>query len=314
MMKQDFPTIEWNDDLAADCRALAKLAIAEDLNGESDYTTNSLMPPEAIAQAVVAAREDGVASGLRVAEIVLSEFNFDAEWTPHIDDGAELQAGDILATITGPARGLLTVERTILNFLGRMCGVATQTANYVAAVGNSKVGVYDTRKTTPGWRRLEKYAVQCGGGRNHRLALNTAVMIKDNHLAQTAKATRNKKLTPPEAVAQVRTYLRDEAIEKHRPELAEMIVEIEVDTLDQLAEVFTGETLPDIVLLDNMSTFQLEEAVAMRNEQAKSVELEASGGVTIETIPEIAKTGVERISVGALTHSAVNFDVGLDWR
>jgi nicotinate-nucleotide pyrophosphorylase (carboxylating) len=207
-----------------------------------------------------------------------------------------------LATLAGPAGSLLTTERVLLNLLGRLSGIATLTRRFVDAVAPSPVRIYDTRKTTPGWRRLEKYAVRQGGGWNHRMGLFDAVLIKDNHLAVAAAAGSN--LTPTEAVRWVRQHVGDSFP-------AAGILEVEVDTLEQLKEVLP--TRPDIVLLDNMTLDHLRQAVALRNSLAPGVELEASGGITLSTIAEIARTGVERISSGALTHSTTGLDIGLDW-
>jgi nicotinate-nucleotide pyrophosphorylase (carboxylating) len=204
--------------------------------------------------------------------------------------------------LDGAVRDLLTAERLLLNLVGRLSGIATLASLYVAAVRGTRARVYDTRKTTPGWRRLEKYAVRCGGGCNHRTGLFDAVLIKDNHLALSG-------LSPDAAVRQVRQFLRETLPEA---EAEQMVIEVEVDTLEQFAAALSAA--PDIVLLDNMPVEQLREAVACRDAVAPTVELEASGGIHLDTIAEVAATGVERISVGALTHSAVALDVGLDWQ
>ncbi len=201
---------------------------------------------------------------------------------------------------------MLTCERTILNFLGRLCGIATWTAQHVALVADLPVRIYDTRKTTPGWRHLEKYAVRCGGGHNHRGGLNEAILIKDNHLACFEKA-RGTVLSPSEAVLKARQFLRPEV--GGNPD---MIIEVEVDTLEGLRDALT--VTPDIVLLDNMEPELLRQAVAMRASTAPGVELEASGGINLKTLRAVAETGIDRISLGALTHSATNLDLGLDWR
>ncbi len=204
----------------------------------------------------------------------------------------------------------LTAERLVLNLLGRLSGIATLTRRYVEAVRGTTAGIYDTRKTTPGWRRLEKYAVGQGGGRNHRSGLFDAVLVKDNHLAfgRQQAAGHPDRYSPAEAVLRARQMLG-----QHSPQQppAEIIVEIEVDTLNQLEEVLSAG--PDIVLLDNMGPADLRRAVSLRDARSPAVELEASGRVDLESVREIAETGVERISVGALTHSAVWLDVGLDW-
>jgi len=192
-----------------------------------------------------------------------------------------------------------------LNFLGRLCGIANWTAEHVRLIADLPTKVYDTRKTTPGWRRLEKYAVTCGGGKNHRMGLYDAILIKDNHLACHARVTGNL-LSPSEAIRHAREFL---AQQPDAP--SDAIVEIEVDSLVQLDDALPAN--PDIVLLDNMTTDQLRAAVLRRNSVNPSVQLEASGGVRLNTLRAIAETGVDRISVGALTHSAINLDLGLDW-
>jgi nicotinate-nucleotide pyrophosphorylase (carboxylating) len=199
---------------------------------------------------------------------------------------------------------MFVVERPLLNLLGRLSGIATLTREYVAQIAGTKARVYDTRKTTPGWRRLEKYAVRCGGGMNHRTGLFDAVLVKDNHLALAA----GENVTPADAVRRARDFLEQTNAQRDGGEL---LIEVEVDSLDQLANVLPAG--PDIVLLDNMSPATLREAVRRRDALAPAVELEASGGVTLQTIRGIAETGVERISVGALTHSAPALDLGLDW-
>jgi nicotinate-nucleotide pyrophosphorylase (carboxylating) len=204
-----------------------------------------------------------------------------------------------VAVVSGPARSLLTGERLALNLLGRMSGIATLTRQYVDAIAGTSAGIFDTRKTTPGWRLLEKYAVACGGGRNHRIGLYDAVLIKDNHLA-FGTADGSGHYTPAQAVVRARAAAP-----------AGTVIEVEVDTLVQFDEVLPAG--PDIVLLDNMSLDQLCTAVARRNAGFPKIELEASGGVNLTTVAGIAATGVERISVGALTHSAVVLDIGLDW-
>jgi nicotinate-nucleotide pyrophosphorylase (carboxylating) len=232
------------------------------------------------------------------------------QWQPHVQDGDSVTAATAIATIRGSARDLLTSERTLLNLIGRMSGVATLTRRYVEAITGTKARIYDTRKTTPGWRRLEKYAVHCGGGRNHRLGLFDAVLIKDNHLALGRQAGIDHGFTPAQAVQRAKQFISETLAAETGT--SEMIVEVEVDSLDQLRAVLAAS--PDIVLLDNMTPAMLREAVALRDAAGSSAELEASGGVTLQTVREIAQSGVERISVGALTHSAVALDIGLDWR
>ncbi len=197
----------------------------------------------------------------------------------------------------------------MLNLLGRLSGIATLTSQYVEAVAGTGAQIYDTRKTTPGWRRLEKYAVRCGGGHNHRTGLFDAVLIKDNHLALGSRSTGKDatRFTPAEAVRRARRFIERSGL----PTANSTIVEIEVDTLEQLVEVLPAA--PDIVLLDNMTPQQLRQAVATRDKIDRSIQLEASGGVNLDSVAAIAASGVDRISVGALTHSAVSLDLGLDW-
>ncbi len=305
---KEFQPITWDERLEADCRELVRLAIREDLDRWYDWTTVALVPENAIATARIVARQSGVIAGLPAARLALSEYDDQATFAPHLDDGARVNRGTCLATLAGSARTLLTAERVLLNFLGRLSGVASLTRRYCDAVAGAKARIYDTRKTTPGWRRLEKYAVHAGGGHNHRAGLFDAVLIKDNHLAFGAGADSGARYSPAESVQRVRDFLRESPL---GVQWSSMIIEVEVDSLEQLAAVLP--VCPDIVLLDNMPVAMLAAAVAQRDAIAPSVELEASGGVTLESVAAIAQTGVDRISAGALTHSAVNFDVALDW-
>jgi len=268
-----------------------------------------LLPDEARGAAAIVFRERGVAAGLNAARIVLDEMGASADFVQHAADGTAVESGTPVADLNGPVRGLLPAERIMLNLIGRLSGIATLTRRYVDAVAGTGARIYDTRKTTPGWRRLEKYAIQCGGGRNHRTGLFDAILIKDNHLAGCA-GVGSSVSSPAEAVRQARRFLAEV---RGDAAAAEMIVEIEVDSLDQLENVLPGR--PDIVLLDNMDATQLRQAVAMRDAAApgRDVQLEASGGIDLTTVRGIAESGVDRISVGALTHSAVSLDVGMDW-
>lgn len=302
-MDKEFAQVEWDDRLTDDCRQIVRLAVREDLDRWYDWTTLALAPADARGRAAVMARQSGTIAGLKAAEIALDEMNIEVAWEPAVQDGQMVQAGDCVARIEASMRNLLTSERILLNLIGRLSGIATLSREYVDAVEGIKARIYDTRKTTPGWRRLEKHAVQCGGGRNHRTGLFDAVLIKDNHLALAG-------CSAGEAVQQSRRFLHE--MMPDDPRADQMIVEVEVDHLEQLDDVLPHG--PDIVLLDNMSVEQLREAVARRDAANPSVELEASGGVNLQTVRAIAETGVDRISVGALTHSAVNFDVGLDWQ
>ena len=309
-MNRDFEQLDWNDAVAADCRRLVRMALEEDLAGQRDLTTAALTPAERRGAADVVAREPGIVAGMPLLPIVVAEAGFGLSIEHFVHDGDVVEGGAILATIRGLAAEILTAERTILNLLGHMMGVATRTGLFVAEIAGTKARLYDTRKTTPGWRRLEKYAVRCGGGFNHRLGLYDAVLIKDNHLALAAEATKGR-FGPGDAVRQAREFLQG-VMGANAGAPAEAIVEVEVDSLEQLRKALPAG--PDIVLLDNMSLEELCDAVRLRNEAAPGVELEASGGVRLDTVREIAATGVDRISVGGLTHSAVALDVALDWR
>ena len=250
------------------------------------------------------AREPGVVAGLRALPVIIDEMQANIDVELLLTDGDELSTGAAVARFTGSARDLLTFERPMLNLVNRLSGIATLTREYVRRIAGTKARIYDTRKTTPGWRRLEKYAVRCGGGHNHRTGLFDAILIKDNHLALAAE----KNLTPADAVRRTRQFVAEldaQYIAK------EMLIEVEIDHLDQLDSVLAAG--PDIVLLDNMSPAELHAAVQRRNEQAPHIELEASGGVALGTAHEIAQTGVDRISVGALTHASRSLDLGLDW-
>jgi nicotinate-nucleotide pyrophosphorylase (carboxylating) len=309
----DFHQSTWDDQTIDDCRQLIALAVREDLDRGHDWTTVALVPPQAQAAAEVVGRQDGVVAGLLAAELVCREMNLAARWEPQADDGQGVRRGQVLATLRGSARDLLTAERTILNFLGRLSGVATLTQRFAAELAGLPARLYDTRKTTPGWRRLEKYAVRCGGGHNHRTGLFDAVLIKDNHLA-LGRQLSAEKFTPAQAVLHAKDFIARMRRETPTIGLSDSggaLIEIELDRLDDFEAVLAAG--PDVVLLDNMPLELLREAVARRNAAGSNTELEASGGVRLESVRAIAETGVERISCGALTHSAVNFDVALDW-
>jgi nicotinate-nucleotide pyrophosphorylase (carboxylating) len=306
-MNRDFQQIEWDAAAEAECRRIVQWAVQEDLERGQDWTTVALVPPEATGRAAIVVRRPGVVAGMPAVRAALAEMESQIELIDGMAEGNSFAAEARLAVLVGPARSLLTCERLILNLLGRLSGIATLTRQYVDAVAGTKARIYDTRKTTPGWRRLEKYAVRCGGGFNHRLGLFDAVLIKDNHLVVGAEARGGEHFTPVEAVRRARQFLT--AAFPDRPE--PMIVEVEVDRLGQLREVLSAN--PDLVLLDNMRLDDLQAAVALRDSTALQVELEASGGVRLETVADIARTGVDRISAGALTHSAAWLDVGLDW-
>jgi nicotinate-nucleotide pyrophosphorylase (carboxylating) len=321
-MSKEFHQLDWDDQLADDCRQIVRLAVREDLDRWHDWTTVALVPAGAQGSATIVARQAGVVAGLPAARLALEEMDRRVQLSPLVRDGDRIAAGQTIARLDGPARSLLTAERLLLNLLSRLSGVATLARAYVDAVAGTHARVYDTRKTTPGWRRLEKYAVRQGGGCNHRTGLFDAVLIKDNHLALGAACGPTTTFSPAEAVHRARQFLAEMTTGDPRPAdsrpgaltdvLADLIVEIEVDTLEQLDAVLPAG--PDMVLLDNMSLADIAEAVRRRSAVAPLVELEASGGVRLDTIAAIAATGVDRISVGALTHSAAHLDLGLDWQ
>ncbi len=295
-------------DLEVAARRLVRLAFEEDLGTGVDLTTFALIEPETRGQVDIVARKPGVAAGLITLPWVLEELASRPELTEWVvscelltSDGDRLSPGQCLAELSGDVRSLLIAERTILNILMHLSGIATLTSQFVEVVQGLPVAILDTRKTLPGWRALEKYAVHCGGGVNHRMGLYDGVLIKDNHLASAADSRRT--------IAQ-----SIEAARRFAPQGIKIEVEVEVDTLAQLREALAAGA--DIVLLDNMTADLLREAVAIRDEAglANRVQLEASGGVTLDTIRAIAETGVERISIGALTHSAPALDIGFDWR
>jgi nicotinate-nucleotide pyrophosphorylase (carboxylating) len=274
---------------------LIELALAEDLDSAGDVTSLATILAEAFGRAALVARADGIIAGLPIAQMVCAAVDPALIFTPTIADGAVVEPAAELATIAGPMRSILTAERTVLNFLQRLGGVATLTRKYVDAAGG-QAQVLDTRKTTPGWRLLEKYAVRMGGGHNHRVGLFDGVLIKDNHLW----ALGGGPAAVPRAVAAAR---------QHAPGLP---IEVEVETWEQFEAALGCE--PDIVLVDNMPPEMLRRCVVRRNEVAPGVLLEASGGVNLQTIGPIAATGVDRISIGAMTHSATALDIALDYR
>jgi nicotinate-nucleotide pyrophosphorylase (carboxylating) len=308
-MTKEFHQTVWNDDLKRDWLTILELAIREDLGTVGDCTTQALVPEGAEARAAIVARQAGVLAGEAAVATTLAAFGAGLNWSPQVRDGAALTTRQTIGILQGPARAMLAVERTLLNMLGRLSGIASLTRCYVDAVAGTKAGIYDTRKTTPGWRSLEKYAVRCGGGRNHRAGLFEAVLIKDNHLAFGAALHPDGagRFSPAEAVLKARQFFNERFGAAGR----QMIVEVEVDTLAQLDAVLAIE--PDLILLDNMGPATLREAVARRDARSPAIELEASGGIHLDTIRAVAEAGVERISVGALTHSAVSLDFGLDW-
>ena len=267
-------------------------ALAEDLGSEGDITTDAIVPAGATGEAAIVARQDGVIAGIDLAEAAFKALDPKTSFVRVVEDGSEVASGGTIATVTGKTRALLTAERTALNFLGRLSGIATLTAAYVKAVEGTGTRISCTRKTTPGLRALEKYAVRAGGGVNHRFGLYDAVLVKDNHIAAAG------------GLAHALERLSARSDHHHLVK-----IEVEVDTLDQLKQAL-GFPI-DAVLLDNMDVETLRQAVKL---VAGRVKTEASGGVTLARVREIAETGVDLISVGALTHSPRNLDSSLEWK
>lgn len=270
--------------------AAVRAALAEDLGLVGDLTTNATVAADTAAHAVIAARKPGIVSGLALAEAAFRMLDPDCRFVTRIEDGGKAPQGGVVAEISGNARALLSAERVALNYMGRMSGIATLTRQYVDLVRGTRASIVDTRKTTPGLRAFEKYAVRCGGGRNHRTGLFDAILIKDNHIVAAGGVAK--------------------AISAARAAAGHMVkVEVEVDTLEQLDIVLSHDV--DAVLLDNMTPAELTKAVKRVDGKCLT---EASGGVNLDTVRAIAQSGVDLISVGALTHSAAVLDLGLDFR
>lgn len=269
---------------------LVRNALVEDLGLAGDVTSTAVIPAEHRSRVDMVTRQPGVVAGLDASELAFQLVDPGIVMTRHLPDGTKVRAGDVIATIEGSSRGLLTAERTALNFLGHLSGIASVTGGIVEAIAGTKASIVCTRKTTPGLRALEKYAVRAGGGINHRFALYDAVLIKDNHVAIAGGIA--------------------EAILRAKGGVGHMVkIEVEVDTLEQLREAMLEGV--DAVLLDNMTLDQLREAVDIVGGRAIT---EASGRITPETAAAIAASGVNLISVGWLTHSAPTLDIGLDWK
>jgi nicotinate-nucleotide pyrophosphorylase (carboxylating) len=279
--------------------SLIEMAQREDL-GAGDVTSEATIEADRQGRGAIVFGEKGILCGMSVVEGVLRCYDKKLVLEEALGDGESVAGGTVVGVAVGGVRSILAAERVALNFLGRLSGIATSTAEYVAAVKGTGVKICDTRKTTPGWRELEKYAVRCGGGVNHRYGLYDAVLIKDNHLAALGKCDLRQGVA--EAVRKIRAGQREAAF-----------IEVEVDSLEQLRLVLQVEGV-DMVLLDNMTERQLREAVAIRDEMGLGgkVLLEASGGVTMSNVRQIGRTGVDRISVGALTHTVRSLNVGLD--
>ncbi len=289
------------DELTSDGSLDRLLAAArcEDLGDSGDVTTSAIVEADLATRAAGVARGAGVVSGMAAVGRILESFDCAAEVDLVARDGATCEAGEVLWRLHGLLAPILGAERTLLNIVGRLCGIATLTARYVREISGTGAVVCDTRKTTPGLRALEKYAVRCGGGTLHRSGLHDAVLMKDNHLAHLDINELTAAVTRAATAARARHDLR--------------FVEVEVDGAEQLERVLAcPEGLIDIILLDNMSPDQLVHAVAMRDARRPGLLLEASGGIDLDTIAAVARTGVDRISVGALTHGATSLDVGLE--
>lgn len=276
----------------AEIRAAVKTALAEDI-GPGDATTLATVPPNLTVRADMRARQRLIVAGAAFAEAAFHLLSRKIKIKRVLRDGQIADAGAAILEISGPSRPILTAERVALNFIQRLSGVATLTSEFVHSVHGTRAQILDTRKTTPGWRRFEKYAVACGGGKNHRMGLNDMVLIKDNHLA----SLRNEK---PNAIAA--------AIARARRKYPKLKIEVEADSLDQVRQALDARA--EMILLDNMSLDEMSQAVTMVEGFAKT---EASGGVNLKTVRAIAETGVDFISVGALTHSAPAVDIGLDF-
>ncbi len=275
----------------SDWDAIVDLALTEDIGG-GDITTLSTVPVGTPARGTIIAKASGIISGLEVTAAIFKRVDVTTSWTPHVADGQRVEPGDRVADVDGAARSLLTAERVALNLLQRLSGVATLTARYVEAVAGTGARIIDTRKTTPGLRSLEKAAVRDGGGHNHRFGLADGVLIKDNHLAA---------IGGPDRVARAVRLARERAPHTLR-------IEVEVTTLDELRQALDAGA--DVVLLDNMDVATMRRAVDLTDGRAL---LEASGGISLETVRAVAETGVDLISVGALTHSAPALDLSLEF-
>lgn len=292
------PIIEFSAECETAATLLVRLALQEDLRDVGDLTSLSTIPSDITATVNIVSRQPGVVCGLAVMPIVFSELAVPVSYDCRVTDGDAIAANDIIASLRGPVQTLLTAERTVLNFMTLLSGIASCTARFVKEVQHTKAVILDTRKTFPGYRLLQKYAVRCGGGVNHRMGLYDGILIKDNHLAARGESTCAA------AVADARRYVRTHGVNPK--------IEIEVDSLVQLQDAL--QESPEIVLLDNMPPETMKQAVAIRDASGSpSTALEASGGVTLQNVREIAESGVDRVSIGSLTHSSPALDIGFDW-
>lgn len=286
MKNTKIPKLDWKR-----INLLINLALEEDIGG-GDATSLSVIPKNLTAKAALICKEDCVCAGLPVAEAVFKAINKNIGFTPEVREGQRCRKGTVMAVVKGNARALLTAERTVLNFFQRLCGVATISAKFADAAKGSRTEILDTRKTTPGWRNLEKYAVAIGGASNHRIGLYDRIMIKDNH----------RELAGMEGPGGIRR-----SVDKARKAYPKLEIEVEADSLDEVREA--AQAGADYILLDNMDNQTMAKAIKINAGRAK---LEASGGITLDRIPSIAKLGVDYISAGALTHSAKSIDISMD--
>jgi len=290
--------LEFGSPEIACAQSLVRLGLREDLADIGCLTCDALIAPENRAEVHLVARAQGVIAGVPIGPLVFAELGHRVAWVSEVQDGMRVASGQVVARLVGQLSAILIGERTVLNFLTHLSGIATLTSEFVDLVAGTKTQILDTRKTLPGWRSLAKYAVRAGGGTNHRIGLYDGVLIKDNHIAAWSRQIGNSSLAA--AVKQARA-------KSPKP----ITIEVEVDTLGQLHDALEGQ--PDIVLLDNMNLDHLRSAVEFRDQFAPRVLLEASGGVNLKTVRGIAETGVDRISIGALTHSAPSLDLAFDF-
>jgi len=307
--------LTWEELDLAYLRRLVEIARDEDLAGlglreaparTGDASTGSVARTPRLGEADLVAREDLVVCGLPLVPLILSAYGGRTSFQPRVKDGAKVKAGGVLGSLSGDPRTLLAAERIILNFLQRLSGVASQTRRYADALGKGRTRLLDTRKTTPGYRMLEKYAVACGGGWNHRLGLFDRVMLKDNHLALLSAGQ------PPSragGLGSVPGQRLADAVSRARAAAPELPVEVEVDRLDQIPAVLAAGC--DVILLDNFTPAHLRRAIALIGGRAFT---EASGGITLKNLPSLAGLGLDFISTGALVHRSIWMDIGLDWR
>ncbi len=285
-------------------KEIVQLSINEDI-GTGDITSKLFIPEGSVSEGVILAKEDGIVAGLPVADYVISQIDSDLYFTPNLDDGSRIEKGTKIASVNGPTKSLLSAERLVLNFLQRLSGIATSTNSFVEKVKGYKTQILDTRKTTPGWRYLEKYAVKIARGTNHRVGLYDQILIKDNHLKIMGSDKNNGSV--------------GRLVEKAREQIGNgMLIEVEVESLCQIKEMVDAGV--DIILFDNMTPLEIREAVKIVRELKKTcgfetdrtILTEASGNITVENVEEYAKAGVDRISIGAITHSARVLDISMD--